>query len=236
MLRANEPELGLWLLKTRGDAEAVLACGEALTTLTADWLVRETVGLIRRTFARLEVSSRSLYAIVDAGSCFAGLFFEASLAADRTYMLAQLDVDEPTVVLDETSFGLLPMVNGQTRLANRFCGDAEVVERLRTIVGKRLPSDLAVANGLVTAAPDELDWDEEIRLAIEERVALSPDALTGLEASLRFPGPETAASKIFARLSAWQNWVFNRPNATGPEGALKRFGTGSKPGFDWERV
>ena len=238
MLRANEPELGVWLLRTRGEVDAVLASDAVLIANADDWLVRATIGHLRRTLARLEVSSRSLYAIVDEGSCFAGLLLELALAADRTYMLSMLDAAQnaPAIVLDGVNFGRLPMVNGLSRIADRFCGDAASVERARALSGRRLGAEAALDAGLITVASDELDWDEEIRLAIEERAAMSPDALTGLEANLRFPGGETLASKIFARLSAWQNWVFYRPNATGEQGALKVFGGGSKPKFDWERV
>jgi benzoyl-CoA-dihydrodiol lyase len=238
MLRANEPELGLWVLRTEGDPEAVLAAGRALAGLREHWLVRETIGLLRRTLARLEVSSRSLYAVAGEGSCFAGLLFELALAADRTYLLQRLDKPEtaPAVGLDETNFGMLPTLGGESRLASRFRGDPRALKRCRERIGRPLRADEALAEGLVTVAPDELDWDGEIRLALEERASLSPDALIGLEANLRFAGPETLATKIFGRLSAWQNWIFIRPNATGGRGALKLFGSGSKPQFDWERV
>jgi benzoyl-CoA-dihydrodiol lyase len=238
MLRANEPELGLWALKAEGEPAAVLAAGEVLTKHQDHWLVRETIGQLRRTFARLEVSSRSLYAIVDEGSCFTGLLFEFALAADRIYMLQQLDVPDrsPAIVLDETSFGILPTVGDVSRLGSRFRGNPAALEQARALIGHPLQAEEALAAGLITIAPDELDWDDEIRLALEERASLSPDALIGLEANLRFAGPETLATKIFGRLSAWQNWIFYRPNATGGKGALKVFGTGSKPQFDWERV
>jgi benzoyl-CoA-dihydrodiol lyase len=199
--------------------------------------VRETVGYLRRTFARLDVTSRSLYAVVDQGSCFAGLLYELALAADRIYMLALPEGDEtpPELQLDGLNFGLLPMVNGRSRLETRFLDDATTIAKLKGLKGP-LTAAPALAAGLVTLAPDDLDWDDEIRLALEERASLSPDALTGLEASLRFAGPETVWTKVFGRLSAWQNWVFIRPNATGERGALKLFGTGSKPQFDFERV
>jgi benzoyl-CoA-dihydrodiol lyase len=237
-LRTNEPALGLWVLKTEGSIENVLSAGRALTAERSHWFVRETVGLLRRTFARLEVSSRSLYAVVDQGSCFAGLLFELALAADRSYMLSLLDdgTEAPAIVLDEVNFGLLPAIDGRARLETRFFGDPGALEAARGLVEKRLDAKAAQDAGLVTIASDELDWDDEIRLALEERASLSPDALTGLEASLRFPGAETLQTKIFGRLSAWQNWVFNRPNATGEQGALKLFGSGAKPNFDWERV
>jgi len=239
MLRFNEPALGTLLLKTRGSIASVLGCEwPMLADADKHWLMRETVGLLRRTFARLDVAARSLYAIVDRESCFAGTLLELALAADRTYMLAldAGDNDAPAIALSPANLGLYPMANGLTRLANRFCGEAAPVEAAAARIGETLPAAEALALGLVTAAPDELDWDDEIRLALEERASLSPDALTGLEANLRFAGPETMATRIFARLSAWQNWIFNRPNATGEAGALKRFGTGSRPGFDWERV
>jgi benzoyl-CoA-dihydrodiol lyase len=238
MLRTNEPELGLWLLKTLGDPAAVLAAGRALSDHAGHWLVRETLGLLRRTLARLEVSARSLYAIIDQGSCFVGLLYEIALAADRIYMLSLLEDDPsaPAIVLDDLNFGPLPAVNGRTRLATRFEGAPQTLDRLADLEGRSLGAEAACELGLVTVASDELDWEEEIRLAAEERTSLSPDALIGMEASLRFPGPESLETKIFGRLSAWQNWVFHRPNATGEHGALKVFGSGAKPHFDWERV
>jgi benzoyl-CoA-dihydrodiol lyase len=237
-LRFNEPELGLIVLKTAGDAAAVLGVGAVMRAHADHWLVRETLGMLRRTFARLDVSARSLYAVIEPGSCFAGLLFELALAADRTYMLdlPEDEADAPRVTLDAFNFGALPMVNGRARLATRFNDDEAALARLEGMRGQALPAAAALDAGLVTVTPDELDWDDEIRLALEERASLSPDALTGMEANLRFPGAETAETKLFARLSAWQNWVFHRPNATGAEGALKRFGGGSKPRFDWERV
>jgi benzoyl-CoA-dihydrodiol lyase len=238
-LRTNAPELGLWVLQTEGSAEAVLASSRAFIDHGGHWLVRETLGLLRRTFARLEVSSRSLYAVIGPGSCFTGLLFELALAADRSYMLSLLDDEDreaPKIALDGLNFGLLPAVNGLSRLETRFWGDHEALAAARGLVGESLDAGAAEAAGLVTIASDELDWDDEIRLALEERASLSPDALIGLEASLRFPGPETLQTKVFGRLSAWQNWVFNRPNATGEKGALKLFGSGAKPHFDWERV
>jgi benzoyl-CoA-dihydrodiol lyase len=238
MLRTNEPELGLWVLRTAGDPEMVLAAGRVLAAGKAHWLVRETIGMLRRTFARLEVASRSLYTVIDRGSCFAGLLFELSLAADRSYMLSLIDADDeaPVIVVDETNLGLLPTISGRSRLESRFHGDPPALDAVRGLIGRRLHAAAAEAAGLITVASDELDWVDEIRLAVEERTRMSPDALTGLEASLRFPGAETLETKIFGRLSAWQNWVFNRPNATGAGGALKLFGSGGKPQFDWERV
>jgi benzoyl-CoA-dihydrodiol lyase len=237
MLRTNELELGLLVLRSEGSHEAVLAAGETLAKLGDDWLVRETIGFLRRTFARLDVTSRSLYAVIDRGSCFVGMLLEIALAADRSYMLAIPDeADAPQIALDATNFGMFPTVNGKTRLAIRFYGTPESVETLHAMTGEPLDAERAEALGLVTFAPDELDWDDEIRLALEERAMLSPDALTGMEASLRFPGDETLETKVFGRLSAWQNWVFIRPNSTGERGALKLFGSGSKPLFDWKRV
>ncbi|MGD0051743.1 MAG: 2,3-epoxybenzoyl-CoA dihydrolase [Vulcanimicrobiaceae bacterium] len=235
-LRTNELELGLLVLRTEGELDAVLAAGAQLAALREHWLVRETIGLLRRTLARLDVTSRSLYALIDAGSCFAGLFFELALAADRSYMLDQADGEGPLIALDACNAGLFPMVNGRTRLATRFLGAPATPARLFADGDRRYGAAAALELGLVTLAPDELDWEDEIRLALEERAALSPDALTGMEASLRFGGDETLETKIFGRLSAWQNWVFIRPNATGKQGALTLFGTGTKPHFDRNRV
>ena len=238
MLRVNEAELGLLLLKTSGNAQAVLAADAVMLEHRNDWLVRETIGMLRRTFARLDVSSRSMYAIIEPGSCFAGILFELALAADRSYMLALPDeeADSPKLAVDDFNFGLLPAVNHRSRLETRFMGDARHMAAAVEAKGKLLGAEEAVKGGLVTAAPDDLDWEDEVRIAIEERSSLSPDALTGLEASLRFPGDETLETKVFGRLSAWQNWVFIRPNSTGEHGALKLFGTGSKARFSWERV
>ncbi|MDE1930298.1 MAG: benzoyl-CoA-dihydrodiol lyase [Alphaproteobacteria bacterium] len=236
MLRLNEPELGTWMVKTRGDAASVLA-NDALLADTRHWFVRAALGLLRRTLQRFEVSSRSLIAMIDKGSCFAGSLFELALAADRSYMLDDPQAnDAPRVALGAMNFGMVPMVNGQTRLANRFCGVAAPVASAQKQIGTRLAAADASALGLVTATPDALDWDDELRMVLEERASLSPDALTALEANLRFAGAETMATRIFGRLSAWQNWVFSRPNAVGDDGALKRFGTGARPRFNWERV
>jgi benzoyl-CoA-dihydrodiol lyase len=237
MLRVNELELGLALIKTTGSIDAVLANDSVMLNHKADWLVLETIGLLRRTFARLDVSSRSMYAIVEPGSCFAGLLFELALAADRSYMLALPEENEsPKIVLDRFNFGLLPEVNGRSRLDTRFNCDADKLPALKERQGKQIAPEDALKLGLITVAPDDLDWEDEVRIAIEERASLSPDALTGLEASLRFPGNESLATKVFGRLSAWQNWVFVRPNSTGEQGALKLFGSGSKARFNWERV
>ncbi|GAC1639761.1 MAG: 2,3-epoxybenzoyl-CoA dihydrolase [Candidatus Acidiferrum sp.] len=238
LLRTNEAELGLILFKTEGDFAAVLSNDELMMRHRDDWFVRETIGMLRRTFARLDVSSRSMFAIVEPGACFAGTLFELALAADRTYMLAAAEDEAtlPKIALSAMNFGLLPMVNGSGRLEARFHGDAKKLEEPKKLVGSSLSAEEAMEAGLVTVAPDDLDWEDEIRIAIEERVSLSPDALTGMEASLRFGGSENLLTKIFGRLSAWQNWVFIRPNATGEQGALKVFGKGSKAKFDWERV
>jgi benzoyl-CoA-dihydrodiol lyase len=238
MLRLNELELGLWLLKTTGSIDAVLGCDRVIVEHRNDWLVQETIGLLRRTFARLDVSSRSMYAIIDAGSCFAGVLFELALAADRSYMLAlpEEESDAPKIALDDLNFGLLPAINRRARIETRFHACAKRDAAVLASRCKLLGAEEALNLGLVTVTPDELDWEDEIRVAIEERVALSPDALTGMEATLRFPGDETLETKIFGRLSAWQNWIFIRPNSTGEQGALKLFGTGSKARFNWERV
>ena len=238
MLRTNEPELGLLLFRTEGDAAAVLANDEVMMKHGDDWFVRETTGMLRRTLARLDVSSRSMFAMIEPGSCFAGTLFELALAADRSYMLSSAEdkATLPKIALSEMNFGQLPMVNGAGRLQARFHGDAAKLDELKRRAGKSFDADEALSAGLITVAPDDLDWDDEIRIAIEERASLSPDALTGMEASLRFGGTENLLTKIFARLSAWQNWVFIRPNATGEQGALKVFGKGSKAKFDWERV
>jgi len=231
MLRANHHQIGTWLLKTSGELDAVLACDAAMLAHRDHWFVRETLGLLRRTLQRFEVSSRSLFAVIDAGSCFAGSLFELALAVDRSYMAAE----GPRIALSALNFGHLPMVNGRTRLATRFNDEASAAS-LELHAGAALDAAAALDLGLVTFAPDELDWQDEIRLAIEERVSLSPDALSGMEANLRFAGGETVATKIFGRLSAWQNWIFSRPNAVGENGALKRYGSGARVRFDRERA
>jgi benzoyl-CoA-dihydrodiol lyase len=238
LLRTNNPEIGTWLLKTHGDADAVLAVDTTLQKHRGDWLVKETLGFLRRTLARLDVTSRTLFAIADKGSCFAGTLAELAFAADRSYML-QLpagEADAPRIVMSELNFGAFPTVNGLTRLATRFCEEEKPVATARARIGQKLDAEVARELGLVTFTPDDLDWDEEVRIAIEERSSLSPDALTGMEANLRFTGRETMETRIFGRLTAWQNWIFNRPNAVGEQGALKVFGTGSKAKFNWERV
>jgi len=235
-LRTNVRDAGIWIVKTQGDIDAVLRIDTALETHAHHWFVRETTGFIRRTFGRLDVSSRSIYAVIEPGSCFAGTLLELALAADRSYMLLA-EEDGPRVALSAMNFGPYEMVNHLTRLETRFGDKAgEQIEKLRAAIRVPLSSEEALEAGLVTFAPDELDWEDELRLAIEERASLSPDALTGMEASLRFGGRETMATKIFGRLSAWQNWIFIRPNAVGDQGALKLFGSGTKPKFSWERV
>jgi benzoyl-CoA-dihydrodiol lyase len=236
-LRTTEPDLGLWILKATGNPEAVLAADEFLLTHQENWFVREVLGMMRRTFARIDVSSRSLYAIVEPGSCFAGTLFELALAADRVYMRDSQDGENvSSVVLSGMNFGALPMVNGLSRMMARFYQDSAQVDRLRNLTGKTLTVEEAMSAGLVTAAPDDLDWEDEIRQALESRAALSPDALTGLEANLRFGINETLETRVFGRLSAWQNWIFIRPNAVGTNGALKVYGTGAPVKFNWERV
>ncbi|BBO21239.1 MAG: benzoyl-CoA-dihydrodiol lyase [Rhodocyclaceae bacterium] len=238
MLRTNDLDVGLWQIRTRGDMSAVLEADATMAKFKDNWFVRETIGMLRRCLRRLDVSSRSMFAVLDEGSCFGGLFFELALAADRSFMLKIEDdfARAPKVALSEANFGLYPMNNGLSRLATRFAGEQAPVDAARATLGKPLQADQAAELGLVTFTPDELDWDEELRIAIEERTALSPDALTGMEASLRFAGSETMDTRIFGRLTAWQNWIFNRPNAVGEAGALKVYGTGAKAKFNWERV
>ena len=239
-LRTNEEEIGLWILKTAGRADLVEAHDRALAAWRDDWLVREIRLYLKRTFKRIEVSSRSVFALVEPDSCFTGTLLELALAADRAYMLAGTrpgDGSTPaTVRLTELNFGAYPMVNGLTRLASRFLAEPGRVDKLRARVGEGLDAGAALEAGLVTFAPDDIDWGDEVRLAIEARAAFSSDALTGMEASLRFGGPETLESKIFGRLSAWQNWIFQRPNAVGPKGALQVYGTGQRGEFDRRRV
>ncbi|KWW36913.1 2,3-epoxybenzoyl-CoA dihydrolase [Cupriavidus metallidurans] len=237
-LRTNHLDIGMWILKTTGDAAQVLAADALMDAHASHWFVRETIGMLRRTLARLDVSSRSLFALVEPGSCFAGTLLELALAADRAYMLQLPDTPDeaPRVHADVANFGRYPMPNGLTRLAARFYEDANAIAAVREQAGKPLDGPAAEALGLITAALDDIDWEDEIRIATEERASLSPDALTGLEANLRFGGRETMETRIFGRLTAWQNWIFNRPNAVGEHGALKVFGTGNKARFDWDRV
>jgi len=238
LLRTNEPELGLWVLETTGEGARVLAYDAAMAACADHWFVKEVTGFIRRTLSRLDVSSRSMYAIVKPGSAFAGTLAELLFAADRGYMLERLSGPggAPELLLGPANFGLYPMAHGLSRLESRFLGAPTRLDELRTMLGSPIPTTEAYDMGLVTFAPDDIDWDGEIRLAIDERVNLSPDALTGMEASLRFGGPETTWSKVFGRLSAWQNWIFIRPNAVGEGGALKLFGTGRRADFDAKRV
>jgi benzoyl-CoA-dihydrodiol lyase len=237
-MRTNELDIGTWLIKTQGQAEAVLAADAALLANASHWLVRETVGYLRRTFSRLDVSSRSLFALIEPGSCFAGSFLELALACDRSYHLALPDDPQntPKITVAEANFGLFPMVTGQSRLQRRFYGEAPALDAVRAKAGQALDADAAFALGLVTSNPDDIDWPDETRLAIEERVSMSPDALTGMEANLRFNGPENMFTRVFGRLTAWQNWIFQRPNAVGEKGALKVYGKGDKAAFDWNRV
>ena len=265
-MRSNELDIGTWLITTEGDAAAVLALDATLHAHREHWLVRETLGLLRRTFSRLDVCSRSLFALIEPGSCFAGTLLELALACDRSYMLTLPDepARAPTIALSELNFGCEPapgrsqagstpsggggalrattggstysMATGCSRLQRRFYGDAATLSALRERIGQGLDGGAALALGLVTSAPDDIDWADETRLAIEERVAMNPDALTGMEANLRFNGPENLFTRVFGRLSAWQNWIFQRPNAVGEHGALKVYGKGEKARFDWHRV
>jgi len=235
-LRTNELEIGLWVMKTAGNPDAVLAMDKFILSNQDHWFVREVLGMMRRTLARLEVTSRSMYAIAEPGSCFAGTLLELALAADRGYMRDTEEGDVATLTLSDMNFGPLPMVNHLSRLAARFYQDATHIESLRNLIGKKLSARESLEAGLVTAAPDDLDWEDEIRQAMESRAAQSPDALTGLEANLRFGAGETPETRIFGRLSAWQNWIFIRPNAVGATGALKVYGTGAPVKFDWEKV
>ena len=237
-LRSNELDIGTWLLKTTGDAALALQSDAVLVQHQAHWLVNETIGLLRRTLARLDVSSRSLFALIDEGSCFAGTLAELAFCADRAYMLALPDMPEqvPHITLSELNMGYFPMVNHQSRLQRRFYEETAPLEAVRAAIGKALDADQALGMGLVTAAPDDIDWADELRIAIEERAAMSPDSLTGLEANLRFSQKESMETRIFGRLSAWQNWIFNRPNAVGDKGALKVYGKGEKAAFDFNRI
>ncbi len=237
-MRTNALEVGTWLIKTQGDSAAVLAMDATLAAHAGHWLVRETVGALRRAFSRLDVSSRSLFALIEAGSCFAGSYLELALACDRSYHLALPDDDAaaPKITVGEANFGNYPMATNQSRLGRRFYDKAAPLAAVRAVIGKPLDADAAFALGLVTANPDDIDWADETRIAIEERVAMNPDALTGMEANLRFNGVETMATRVFGRLTAWQNWIFQRPNAVGEKGALKVYGKGDKAAFDWTRV
>jgi len=237
-MRTNELDLGIWLIKTEGDAAAVLAMDAVLIQHQDHWLVRETIGHLRRTLSRFDVSSRSLFALIEEGSCFAGSFLELALACDRSYHLALPDDPDasPCITVGGVNFGLYPMVTGESRLARRFYNEQPALDAVREKALQPLDADSAFELGLVTSNPDDLDWDDEVRIAVEERVSMSPDALTGMEANLRFNGSENMFTRIFGRLTAWQNWIFQRPNAVGESGALKVYGTGEKSKFDWNRV
>jgi benzoyl-CoA-dihydrodiol lyase len=239
-LRFNEETIRTWILRTRGDPAIVRSHDAFLAANAGDWLIREITLYLKRALKRLDVSSRSIFALIEPGSCFCGTLLELALASDRSYMLRGLrDGDESMpacLSLTEINFGAMPMCNGLTRLESRFQGEPERIEQLRGRIGEQIDASTADELGLVTFTPDDIDWNDEVRLAIEERAAFSSDALTGMEASLRFGGPETLESKIFARLSAWQNWIFQRPNAVGEKGALKLYGTGARPEFDPRRV
>ena len=239
-LSFNELELGTWVLRTKGDADQVLAVDQTLIKHQEYWLVREIMLNLKRVFKRLDLVARSLVALIEPGSCFTGTLLEFVLAADRSYMLDGTfeDTDEDPAMLrpTEMNFGVLPMCNDLTRLQTRFIDDHENIENVRTEIANNLDAVAADELGLVTFIPDDIDWEDEVRIAVEERASFSPDALTGMEASLRFVGPETLETKIFGRLSAWQNWIFQRPNAVGEEGALKLYGTGKQSTFDKKRV
>jgi benzoyl-CoA-dihydrodiol lyase len=235
-MRTNEPEIGLWLMKTTGELKAVLAMDATLHALREHWFVRETIGYLRRTFSRLDVTSRSLFALVDERSCFAGSLLEIALACDRIYHLALPGDEAPRIALSTANFGDYPMASAQSRLGRRFYDEKPTLESLKTNIGQPLDADAAFGLGLATSIPDDIDWTDEIRIAVEERASMSPDALTALEANLRFGGPETLATRVFGRLTAWQNWIFQRPNAVGDKGALKVYGKGEKAAFDWNRV
>ncbi|MDP4862903.1 MAG: 2,3-epoxybenzoyl-CoA dihydrolase [Burkholderiaceae bacterium] len=236
-MRTNELDIGTWLIKTEGDPKAVLAMDAVLAANKDFWLVRETIGLLRRTFSRLDVSSRSLFALIEKGSCFAGTMLELALTCDRIYHLALPDdADAPCIATGEANHGWYPMATEQSRLQRRFYEEAEPLAAVQAKQGELLDADAAFALGLVTMNPDDIDWEDEVRIALEERAAMSPDALTGMEANLRFNGKETMFTRVFGRLSAWQNWIFQRPNAVGEKGSLKVYGKGDKAVYDWNRV
>jgi benzoyl-CoA-dihydrodiol lyase len=239
-LRFNEAEIGTWVFRTRGDGRLLETYDRLLLDYQEHWLAREITLYLKRVLKRLEVSARSIFALIEPGSCFSGTLLEIALAADRAYMLSGLrsgeELPSAKIRLTRMNFGPLPMCNGLTRLATRFLGEESRVEQLRDRIGEELEAATALELGLVGFCPDDIDWEDEVRIALEERAAFSPDALTAMEASLRFAGPETIETKIFARLSAWQNWIFQRPNAVGAEGALKRYGSGQRASFDRRRV
>ncbi len=233
-LRVNHPTVGVVVVRTEGSAEAVLEVDRALHESREHWLANEILRLQARVLRRMDLTSKSFFALIEKGTCFAGSLLELALASDRIYMLAD-DEEEVSVSLSPLNGGSFPMTHGASRLEARFLRDPEQVQRVLARQDGPIPTEEADALGLVTVAPDEIDWDDDVRIAIEERVSLSPDALTGMEASLRFPGAESADAKIFARLSAWQNWIFQRPNAVGPEGALTKYGQPDRPTFQWTR-
>jgi benzoyl-CoA-dihydrodiol lyase len=235
-MRTNELDIGVWLMRSEGELEAVLAMDATLRGLKKHWLVRQTIGYLRRTLSRLDVTSRSLFALVNEGSCFAGTLLEIALACDRIYHLASPSKETSAIALSEVNFGEYSMASGQSRLGRRFYDEARALDKLKASVGRPLDAEAAFALGLATGIPDDIDWADEIRIAVEERASLSPDALTAMEANLRFGGPETLATRVFGRLTAWQNWIFQRPNAVGDKGALKVYGKGEKAAFDWNRV
>jgi len=237
-MRTNELDIGIWIIKTQGSHEAVTAMDNTLMTHKDHWFVKETIGLLRRTLSRFDVSSRSLFALIEEGSCFNGTFLELALTCDRIYhlILPDNEVNTPKIMISEVNFGIYPMVTDQSRLARRFYNEEASMSSIRANAGKLLDADQAFALGLNTSNPDDIDWNDEVRIAIEERVSMSPDALTGMEANLRFNGPENMFTRIFGRLTAWQNWIFQRPNAVGEKGALKVYGKGDKAQFDWHRV
>lgn len=237
LLRTNELEIGTWIFQTSGSVENVLKMDRILHEHRENWFVKETLGYLRRALARLDVSSRTIFSLIDEGSCFAGTLFEIALASDRIFMLSETESgDNPNIALSRLNFSSFPMVNHLSRLQNRFYDHADQYKALEPLENQLLGAEKAHSLGLVTFTPDDIDWDDEIRIALEERSSLSPDALSGMEANLRFAGPETMETRIFARLSAWQNWIFIRPNAVGEQGALKVFGSGKKPAFSWQRI
>jgi benzoyl-CoA-dihydrodiol lyase len=239
-LRFNEPELGLIVLRTMGDSRRAMAYDALLESASDHWFIREVRQYLKRVLKRLDLTSRSIIALIEPGSCFAGTLAELAFAADRSAMLEGTfkgESQQPAhLTLTSLNFGAFPMSNGLSRLATRFLGEPASVDRAREQTGVPLDAATALELGLVTVTYDAIDWADEIRIMLEERASFSPDALTGMEANLRFPGPETMETKIFGRLTAWQNWIFQRPNAAGEEGALRRYGSGQKPAFDRKRV
>jgi benzoyl-CoA-dihydrodiol lyase len=239
-LRLNEMELGLWAFQTQGDPELLLA-HEALLAANVDhWLANEVRQYWKRTLKRVDVTSRSLVAFVEHGSCYAGVLAELLWAVDRSYMMEdEFDGDNrpiAIITLSTDNFGTYPMGNGLTRLETRFLGEADRVATLKDQIGTPMEASEADENGLVTMILDDIDWEDEVRIFLEERASFSPDAMTGMEANLRFAGPETMETRIFGRLTAWQNWIFNRPNAVGANGALQRYGSGVRGDYNMERV